>query len=262
MPRIEPHLIPVLSDLARGLRGAGVDFCVIGALVPELLLDTRPSSFTNDADVTVAVENLEEFERLKDGLTDFSFERMGPPHRMRHVNGGLVDLLPFSRTIAQDGYVDLGDNAVLNLAGFGCAVPNAVQVSIEQLAAVPVAPIPLYVLLKLVAYGARKAQKDLVSVLHCLEHYVDDDERQYGLEHEGETVPFDYTCAYLLGLDGRRFKEPLLNQAVDPVLDEFSSPDANIVGIVARGRRRLGVRPEDRSEIFKQFLWFRRGRAR
>lgn len=39
MPRIEAALIPVVSDLARGLRELGVPFGVVGALVPELLLD-------------------------------------------------------------------------------------------------------------------------------------------------------------------------------------------------------------------------------
>ncbi len=41
MPRIEPFLLPVISDLVRGLRELRVDFCLVGALVPELLLDVR-----------------------------------------------------------------------------------------------------------------------------------------------------------------------------------------------------------------------------
>jgi hypothetical protein len=47
MPRIEPSLMPVVSDLARGLRELKVPF--VGALVPELLLDVRPRRMTNDA---------------------------------------------------------------------------------------------------------------------------------------------------------------------------------------------------------------------
>jgi hypothetical protein len=56
MPRIEPDLIPVVTDLERGLRELGIPFGVIGALVPELLLDAPPPRMTKDADVTVAVE--------------------------------------------------------------------------------------------------------------------------------------------------------------------------------------------------------------
>ena len=39
MPRIEPALLAVLSDLDRGLRELGVPFAIVGALVPELLLE-------------------------------------------------------------------------------------------------------------------------------------------------------------------------------------------------------------------------------
>ena len=42
MPRIEPSLVPVVTDLERGLRELGIPFGIVGALVPELLLDARP----------------------------------------------------------------------------------------------------------------------------------------------------------------------------------------------------------------------------
>ncbi len=40
MPRIEPSLVPVVTDLERGLRELGIPFGIVGALVPELLLTT------------------------------------------------------------------------------------------------------------------------------------------------------------------------------------------------------------------------------
>ena len=42
MPRVDPSLVPVVFDLERGLRELGVPFGIVGALVPELLLDVRP----------------------------------------------------------------------------------------------------------------------------------------------------------------------------------------------------------------------------
>ena len=71
MPRIEPALVPVLGDLARGLRELDVPFGVVGALVPELLLDARPSRMTNDADVAVVMANLDDFESLEDRLAEY-----------------------------------------------------------------------------------------------------------------------------------------------------------------------------------------------
>ena len=51
----------------------------MGALVPELLLDARRTRMTNDADVTVIVESLADFETLKDPLAEYGFARRPAP---------------------------------------------------------------------------------------------------------------------------------------------------------------------------------------
>jgi predicted nucleotidyltransferase len=259
MPRIEPGLVLVVADLERGLRELGIPFGVIGALVPELLLDARPPRTTNDADVTVVVQSLADFEALKDRLDDYGFKRTPRPHRMRHRNGGLMDILPFSEAIAPFGRLQLEEGFVFNMAGFGQVVPNAISTQIEGGPTLPLTPLPLYVLLKLVAFSDRKDPKDLASVLHCLEHYVEDDDRRYGVEHEGEGVPFEYTCAHLLGLDAQPFLDESLRRAVKTVLDRFTDPDADVVEIVAREQGRLIVEDEHRIEIFQLFRWYRLG---
>jgi predicted nucleotidyltransferase len=213
---------------------------------------------TNDADVTVVVESMDEFEHLKDQLAAFGFSRTRLTHRMQHRTGGLLDLLPCSEAIAPNGYLDLGEGITFNMAGFDQVVPNAIQVRIEGELTVPLAPLPLYVLLKLVAFSDRKAAKDLAGVLHCLEHYREDDDARYGLDHEGDAVPFEYTCAYLIGFDGRRFQDRRLRETVRVVLDRFDSPDADVVSLVARERDRL-VEGEDRMTIFELFRWLRLG---
>jgi predicted nucleotidyltransferase len=152
MRRIDPALVPVITDLARGLRELGVPFGVVGALVPELLLEVRPTRMTNDADVTVMVETLADFEVLKDRLAAFGFARTRAPHRMRHQSGGLVDILPFSESLAPDGRLELQEDLVLNMAGFSHVVRHAVATPIEGGPTLPLAPLPLYVLLKLAAF--------------------------------------------------------------------------------------------------------------
>src|SRR6188472_4455676 len=118
MPRIDPAFIPVLIDLARGLRELQVPFCIIGALVPELLLESGSSRMTNDADVTVVVNGLDEFNQLKGRLADFGFTPARLPHRLQHRSGGVVDILPFSEAMAPDGKLELDRGFVLNMAGF------------------------------------------------------------------------------------------------------------------------------------------------
>ena len=259
MAQIEPSLIPVVTDLERGLRELGIPFGIVGALVPELLLDARPRRMTNDADVTVIVDNLAAFNTLKDHLAAYGFSRTRVPHRMQHRAGGLMDLLPFSATIAPEGRLQLEDGVVFNMAGFSHVVPNAVSTPIEGGPNLPLAPLPLYALLKLVAFSDRKAAKDLGGVLHCLKHYVEDDERRYGVDHDGEGVPFEYTCAYLLGVDGQRFLDAALSNTVRPVLDRFDEPEAHVVRIAASESRPGFIDDQHRTEIFELFRWYRLG---
>jgi predicted nucleotidyltransferase len=259
MPRIEPALVPVVSDLARGLRELGVPFGVVGALVPELLLDARPARMTNDADVAVVVASLDDFESLKDRLADYGFARTRLPHRMQHRSGGLVDMLPFSDSIAPDGRLQLQEGFLLNMAGFRHVVSNAVATAIDGGPTLPLAPLALYALLKLVAFDDRKAPKDLAGVFHCFQHYLEDDERRYGAEHDGEGVPYEYTGAYLLGVDGRPFFDAELAGTVVKVLDRFSDADADVVGLVARERGRVVPTDDERAIIFDYFRWYRFG---
>jgi predicted nucleotidyltransferase len=214
---------------------------------------------TNDADVTVVVQSLADFETLKDRLAEFDFTRTRLPHRMRHRSGGLVDLLPFSEAIAPDGRLQLEEGFVLNMAGFGQVVRHAVPTQIEDGLTLPLAPLPLYALLKLVAFSDRRAAKDLGSVLHCLEHYLEDDDRRYGVDHAGAGVPYDYTCAYLLGVDGARFLDAPLRQAVTATLDRFDEPDADVVGIATGEKGRLYLDDEERTKTFELFRWYRLG---
>lgn len=259
MPRIDAALVPVLTALERGLRELGIPFGIVGALVPELLLKARPTRMTNDADATVVVESLDDFEALKDRLADYGFTRTRSPHRLQHRSSGVVDLLPFSEAIAPDGRLQFEEGIVFNMAGFGQVVPHAVSTRIEGGPTLPLAPLPLYVLLKFVAFSDRKAAKDLSGVLHCLEHYVEDDERRYGVDHDGVGVPFEYTCAYLLGVDGQRFLDASLSNTVRAVLDRFNGPDAAVVGIAAEEMGRVFVEDEHRTEIFELFRWYRLG---
>jgi predicted nucleotidyltransferase len=259
MPRIEPALVPVLRDLARGLQEINVPFGVVGALVPELLLHARPARMTNDADVAVVVASLADFELLKDRLADYGFARTRLPHRMQHRSGGRVDLLPFSESIAPGGRLQLQEGLVLNMAGFRHVVPNAVATTVDDGPTLPLAPLALYVPLKLVAFDDRKAPKDLAGVFHCLEHYLEDDQRRYGAEHEGEGVPYEHTGAYLLGVDGRPFLDAQLAGTVAEVLERFSDADTDVVGLIARERGRMPPTDEERAIIFGHFRWYRLG---
>jgi predicted nucleotidyltransferase len=259
MPRLDAALLPVVTNLERGLRVLGIPFAVVGALVPELLLDVRPLRMTNDADVTVTVESLADFEALKDRLSAFGFTRTRVPHRMLHLSGGRVDILPFSHAIAPGGRLELQGDRPLNMAGFEHVVSSAIATAIDGGFTLPVIPLPLYGLLKLVAFSDRAAAKDLAGVFHCLQHYLDDDDRRYGAEHNRTGVPFEYTGAYLLGVDGQTFLGPQLSDTIRKVLGRFVDSDADVVATVLGEQGRIPVEDEDRLDVFEHFQWYRRG---
>jgi predicted nucleotidyltransferase len=214
---------------------------------------------TNDAEVIVVVDSLAEFDTLKARLGNYGFARTAVPHRLRHREGGFVDALPFGEAIASGGRLKLDVGVVFNVAGFHHVVPNAVSVTLETGLSLPVAPLPLYALLKLVAFSDRRAVKDLAGVFHCLEHYLEDEDRRYGVEHDNAGVPFEFTCAYVLGWDGRPFLDAAIREVVGAVLALLDDPDAALIGAVAREQGRLAVEDEDRAEIFESFRWYRLG---
>lgn len=214
---------------------------------------------TNDADLMVVVQTLADFETLKDNLVEYGFQRTRVPHRLRHTTGGLLDVLPYSESIAPDGRLELQDGFVFNMAGFRHVVPSAVPTTIDGGLILPLAPLPLYAVLKLVAFSDRKAAKDLGGVLHCLEHYLEDDERRYGIEFEGSGVPYDYTCAHLLGLDSRPFLDDSVVATVTSVLERLDDPDAELVGIAAAEKGRPYLEDDHRTHVFELFRWYRLG---
>jgi predicted nucleotidyltransferase len=145
------------------------------------------------------------------------------------------------------------------MAGFRHVIPQSVPTAIEGGPTVPLAPLPLYALLKLVAFSDRRAPKDLGGVLHCLEHYLEDDERRYDVEFDGAGVPYDYTCAHLLGVDARPLLDASIGLTVSSVLDRFDDPDAHVVGIAAAESGAAWVDDDRRAHVFELFRWYRRG---
>lgn len=261
MPPIDPALLAVLRDLSRGLRELKIPFGIVGALVPELLLDARPVRMTNDADAAVIVESLDAFEDLKRQLREYGFEATRRPHEMRHASGGRLDIFPYSDAITLAGRLELEPGFVLNMAGFRHVIPNAVEITVDGIV-LPLAPLPLYVLLKLAAFGDRRAGKDLDGVFHCAVHYLDaDEERRYGLDHDGAGVPYEYTSAYALGQDARRYLDEDVSRAVAPVLARLGEFHADAVRLLLaeRGLRLPGN--EQREEVVRTFHWFQAGLA-
>lgn len=224
---LDPSLLETVTALIDGLEHAKVRYCLIGALVPELLLKTPPPRRTNDADAVVQVETLDDFERVKSvlELKQYGFTRTRGPFRMER-GAGKVDVLPYSETLAPNGVLRLPPSTPYNMLGFDKVNSAQTRVTIGGGQIVPLVTIPLYVLLKIVAYSDRREPRDPAGVLHCLLFYEEDSDRLYGVEHEGALIDYDVAGAYLLGLDGRALVDSRLATSIGPILAALSDPES------------------------------------
>ncbi len=225
--RLGPDLLATMTALVDGLERAGVRYCLIGALVPELLLKTPPPRRTNDVDAVVLVETLAAFDRVKGVLAEDGFSPTLLPYRLQRGTGR-IDLRPYGKTLAADGTLRLAPNIVLNMLGFDRVLESQTRVDIAPGRSVPIVTIPLYALLKIVAYSDRREARDPAGVLHCLLHYEEDAERLYGVEHDGSLVRLDLAPAYLLGLDGRPLVDEPLARVVRPIVTDLCDAESTM----------------------------------
>jgi predicted nucleotidyltransferase len=150
---------------------------------------------------------------------------------------GKVDVLPYSEALAPDGLLRIPPSAPYNMLGFDKVHDAQTRVPIDDTRTVPLVTIPLYALLKIVAYSDRRAPRDTASVLHCLLSYEEDSERLYGVEHDGSLVDFDVAHTCLASTAVRfliRLFQPRLVQLCSRWLTQNhrsgSKRSANIVG--------------------------------
>jgi predicted nucleotidyltransferase len=226
---LDPRLLETVTALVDGLEEARVTFCFIGALVPELLLRTPPPRRTNDADAVVLVETLTDFDRVKRvlELERYGFTRTRGPFRMER-GAGRIDLLPYSETLAPDGKLRIPPSEPYNMLGLDRIQRGQTTAEIGSGRVVPLVTVPLYALLKLVAYSDRLEVRDPAGVLHCLMYYEENSQRLFGVEHEGALVDFDIGTAYLLGLDGRPLVDERLAQVIRPIVEKLTDPESSL----------------------------------
>jgi predicted nucleotidyltransferase len=258
MRKPDARLEPVLVALARAMEALGARYCLIGALVPELLLDVPPPRRTNDADAVVLLPTLEDFDRMKEDLKAHGFRALELPHRLLHESGGQLDLLPYSHQIAPNDRLELAPGMTITVTGFDQIARAAVGVELPSGHHLPLVPVPLHVLLKLVAFSDRVKWKDPAGAVWCLNHYAADDDRRFGLEHAGAFVPWEFTTAYLTGIDARAWFSTELRRVVEPVLVRLEE-DAGAADMISAEVGWRTAEGESLHPVGDAFRWFHAG---
>lgn len=261
MNNVDPELREALVRIVRTLGSARRDYCLIGALVPRLLMLVPPAQRTRDVDLVVEATSPEDVSGLTKTLQSNGYTPLAPPIRFRDDSGVQIDVIPFGEALAPNQRLLLPDETVLRTEGLRQALDHSVCVELLPGLQVAVAPLPLYAMLKLSAYADRRLAKDLNGFLHCARHYEDlaTGERRYGLEHEGTLVPLEFGSAFLLGVDRFPYTSRELDDKLRPLMEMFQDAECPALFEAARDAGRLPTDERWRAEGAQLIAWYRRG---
>ncbi len=206
-PLTEANL-PVSSELLDALvdaLGAPGRWVLIGAAARDLALIlggvALPRRATNDVDIAIAAHDSVDFDAM--------LATIGEPTRAwqrRRLLGQQVDVVPFG-DLERDGEVVIHESS-LSVLGCAEAAANADLVTLPSGRLLPVAPLELMAVLKLIAFAGRqpaetKDADDLLTVLRAASEGIYGDET-WDDEPSMAATGFDHelASAYRLGRRG------------------------------------------------------------
>lgn len=168
---------------------------------------------TNDLDLIVSIA-LEDYPA---GLQDLPgwHRRHSGDHAWRSVAGVNVDIIPAGPSLLQSGALTWPDGYRMSLVGLRLAFEHHTQIAVGEQHSVAIATVPVIVVLKMVAFLDRPAQRedDLTDIAHALEEYLGAvDDRRWQLPTDFENAP-----SFALGAD----IGAMLNEQERQVVTEF-----------------------------------------
>ena len=239
-PTIDPVIAAVMADLAEPAADAEIEFFVVGAMARDMILEygfgIQAGRATRDIDLGIRVADWQVFERLVNVLRDNHWHCPEPrPHRLVHISGIPVDMIPFGAIESDDGDIRWPPhfNEALSVIGFSDAYADCWYARIRRAPSidVPVASPAGQALLKLVAWrdrGLVRGGRDAIDVRLLMEHYLDLDNITRVAEERLEWLDdnFDYPVvgAKLLGVDVARCARNVPAERVTALLDALQ-PD-------------------------------------
>jgi predicted nucleotidyltransferase len=190
------------------------NFCLIGAsaLVCQVDLPRR----TYDLDISVSVS----LDDLTAAMPHLKGWKRNPrqEHEWLSPLGIKVDVLPAGPSLLAAGEVVWpSTGARMNLTGLRLALEKSIPLEIEPGLSIPVAPVVVISVLKMISYMDRPPvrERDLHDLAYILDNYVPPaDERRFAQEVIDAQVKYEHASAYLLGHDLRALVNDAERQGV------------------------------------------------
>ncbi|MGE0475111.1 MAG: hypothetical protein AB7P17_15880 [Nitrospirales bacterium] len=265
MPKIEEDLAEALHILRDFFEQKQIPFALIGALVPALLLSSDVGAReTHDADHVIRLQSWAAWSEVIAELEDLGFTRghREQEHRLDYKSAE-IDLIPFG---IFDGPSDVliwpKSGNRMNMTGFEQVFHFATPTEVIPGVTLPVVPLWLFTLLKVVAYSDRQFPRDLHDLVYVLEHYeaVGKSSRRFDLPRDVEGLTYGTAGAFLLGQDVNRHASAEALNLVRGFIGQITDEHHNVINVMLREEKRL-FSDERRQAIFQLIVAFRQGLA-
>lgn len=263
MPKIEANLEEALRLLRDYFADKEIPFALIGAIVPAILLATEVGvRETRDADHVIKLTSWADWEAVIADLVKLGFTRgRGEQEHRLYYRAAEVDLIPYGVTNGpEEVLVWRKSGNQMTMTGFSDVFRYASPTEISQGLTLPVVPLWLFAVLKVVAYLDRGSPRDLSDIIYVLERYesAGDESRRFEIGSGVEGVTYETSGAYLLGRDIRANASTkaaeLVKEFVGKIGDEYHSVINTIL------RQENSVDSETRRQaVFKLMEAFQKG---
>jgi predicted nucleotidyltransferase len=269
---MEPEAVEALRILARVCSQEGRRFALIGAAVPEVVLDFREGSGsgsreTRDVDAVAEVNSWDDFTRLCERLEQDGFRQGQVAHELWFGDEIRIDLIPFGPSLVEHDKLSwpYGDS-VMTACGLEEALECARDREIAPDLTLPVVSIPGLILTKVVAYMDRPAERarDLIDILYCFEHYERTAGESRRFDYAGATVDdkevaYEEAGAYLLGIEVAALAKPGSRNIVQRFLVSIRDEFAPAISQILSEEKRLVDSDDRRSVLYRLFRVFGAG---
>lgn len=263
MPKIEADLEKALRLLRDYFAGKQIPFALIGALVPAILLATEVGvRETRDADHVIKLASWADWEAVLADLVKLGFTRgRGEQEHRLHYRTAEVDLIPYGVTNGPEEVLAWRQSGTpMNMTGFSDVFKYASPTEVARGLTLPVVPLWLFVVLKVVAYLDRDSPRDLSDIIYVLERYESSGEasRRFDIASGVKGVTYETSGAYLLGLDIRANASTkaaaLVTEFVEGIGDEYHP----VINAILRQENSVDSDAR-RQALFKLIAAFREG---
>jgi predicted nucleotidyltransferase len=167
----------VLIALKKVVDSLKLPMVIVGAGARLLIFDRRYNiscRTTKDWDIAVKLDSWFDYKKLSDHLTqgqDRCFKTTHTPHKFIHIATGIeVDIIPFGKIGEPHESLKWPDGNQMNLLGLEEALENAMIEIIQDLE-IRIVNAPAFLVLKLIAWSDRQADKDINDINFILENY-------------------------------------------------------------------------------------------